>query len=60
MHRVLFNLSGMNRLKRPQPNIERQLANFHSALVNSLENLRREVQPRGRRRNRPARFAKTV
>ena len=43
MHSVLFDLFGVNRLKRPEANIERQLADFDAAIANPLENLGREV-----------------
>src|SRR6202163_2975713 len=52
MQLVIFHFFYSYRLKRSQPDVQRNLGNFNPAGTNSIEDLRREVQAGRRRRDR--------
>jgi hypothetical protein len=52
MNFVLFELFGSYGLEGSEPHFQRDLNNLDPSIAQAAQNLRREVQPRRRRRNR--------
>ncbi len=57
MQPYILNIINTNRLKRPQPNMERHRLNLHPPRPQLRKNLRRKVKPRSRR-SRRSRFTR--
>src|SRR5579862_2216660 len=53
MNFVVLDSLGPDRLKRSQPNVKSDLGGLNAAFSNAIENLWREMQARGGRRDRP-------